>query len=346
MHRISAAFVILSLFACSNADQAAPGTTLSGPYTHGNLSLFLVHAAVQTAEIDALTLEEAFTSGAIKVTEKADGADVNELQVENVAGKPVYLQAGDTVKGGQQDRTIAVDLLLQPKSGKRSIDAFCVEPGRWQGRDQKYANVFGAAQAPVATNAQKLAVRLEKDQSKVWEAGRKVNQDLATLAKAEPVVRASGSGGPLSGATFALEAKDSYVEAVEDPLVQKKLAERIAALEKSPGNRKDVVGAVFCMNGKIQSAEIYADAGLFRKLWPKLLRSAAVETIAQQKEGAAAAPPSESDVRALLADLDAGPSKAEERPGGPTVRIIEKAGAVRFDTEAEGRLLHRQVLTK
>jgi hypothetical protein len=205
--------------------------------------------------------------------------------------------------------------------------------------------VFGAAAAPVATNEQKLAVRLEKDQSKVWEAGRKVNQDLAKVSK--PATPAAGGSGALTGATFTLEeAKDSYVLAIEDPAVKKKLEDRIAALEKAPADRKDAVGAVFCMNGKVQSAEMYPANGLFRKLWPKLLRSAAVEAISQQKDGVAVAAPSEADVRALLAETADGPSKAEERPGGPTVRITEKSRAVRFDTEADGRLLHRQVLAK
>ena len=346
MRRVFALIAILVSTACSNSEQTAPPaeTRLSGPHTHGNLSVYLVHdSKAPQDDVDCLTLEEALKSGALQVTEKAQGAEVNELQVENLGDKPVYLQAGDTVKGGQQDRTIAVDTMLAPKSGRRGIDAFCVEPGRWQGREGKSTQVFGEAQAPVATNDQKLAIRLEKDQGKVWAAGEKVNRDLA---KAEPAAPSAGGSGLLSGATFSLdEPKNSYVEALETPAVQKRLAERIGALEKAPAGRKDVVGAVFCMNGKVQSAEIYAAAGLFRKLWPKLLRSAAVEAISTQKEGQQVQPPSEADVRAMLAAPD-GAGKAEVRPDGPTVRIYEKERAVRFDTEADGKLLHRQVLAR
>src|SRR6185436_3429512 len=99
------------------------------------------------------------------------------------------------------------------------------------------------------------------------------------------------------------------------------------------------------MNGKVQSAEIYASAGLFRKLWPKLLRSAAVEAISTEKPGDAVPVPSEADVRAMLAAPE-GPGKTEIRPDGPTVRVYEKERAVRFDTEADGKLLHRQVLAR
>lgn len=360
MRRAFAAFLILTLAACSNSDPTAARpssappaeTRFSGPHTHGNLSVYLVHdSKAPQDDVDCLTLEEALKSGVLKVTEKAGAAEVNELQVENVGDRPVYLQAGDTVKGGQQDRTIAVDTMLPPKSGKRGIDAFCVEPGRWHAREGKSAMVFGAAQAPVASNGQKLAIRLEKDQGKVWAAGEKVNRDLATLAKPEPAAAAppADSGrrvaGSSAGITGVFVGKNSYVEAIEEESVQKKLAERIAALEKAPAGQKDVVGAVFCMNGKVQSAEIYAAAGLFRKLWPKLLRSVAVEAISTQKEGEAVRAPSEADVRAMLAAPD-GPGKAEVRPDGPTVRIYEKERAVRFDTEADGRLLHRQVLAR
>src|SRR5262245_12909737 len=111
MRRAFAAFLILTLAACSKQVPNPPPTVatapadapaasklddlrLSGPHTHGNLSVYLVHdAKAPQGEVDFLTLEEALKSGARKVTEKADGAEVNELQVENAGDKPVYLQA-------------------------------------------------------------------------------------------------------------------------------------------------------------------------------------------------------------------------------------------------------------
>src|SRR2546425_3237161 len=128
MRRIAAA-LLLTLAACSDPGPSAPpqlldGYGLSAPHTHGNLTVFLLtQKGTSQARPDCITLEEAFRLGTIKVTEKAAGAEVNELSVENVGDRPVYLQAGDTVKGGQQDRTIAVDSMLPPHSGKRPIDA-------------------------------------------------------------------------------------------------------------------------------------------------------------------------------------------------------------------------------
>ncbi len=64
--------------------------------------------------------KEALQSGEVLVTEMPEGAEVNRLEIENKGGRRVHLQAGDTVKGGKQDRTIAVDFILEPKSGRRA----------------------------------------------------------------------------------------------------------------------------------------------------------------------------------------------------------------------------------
>jgi hypothetical protein len=303
----------------------------------------LIEKGAATGDLGCLTLEDALKSGAVKVSEKAEGAEVNELQIENSGDKPIYLQAGDTVKGGQQDRTIAVDTILPPKSGKRTIDAFCVEPGRWSSRDSQgvaSGAVFALSEesAPVATKEQKLAVRLSKSQDDVWEAGKKVNQDLVNRANESPQQNLS--------VTTLSEAKNSYVEAVEDPAVAKKVNETVAALSKIVDGHPDAVGAAFCVNGKVQNIEIYAASGLFRKLWPKLLRAAAVEAFSKSKEGETAKPPAEAELKATLAGLEGQKGRAELRQEGPVVRIYECERAVLFDTENGGKLLHRQLLTK
>ena len=56
------------------------------------------------------------------------------------------MQAGDVVKGGRQDRTLTVSLVLPPKSGRIPIASFCVEHGRWSARNAEDRDeVFGLA---------------------------------------------------------------------------------------------------------------------------------------------------------------------------------------------------------
>ena len=74
----------------------------------------------------------------------SETGNVNSLAIENLGDQAVFVQAGDIVKGGQQDRTLTVSLLLPPKSGRVPIASFCVEHGRWSARGGEDARSFSA----------------------------------------------------------------------------------------------------------------------------------------------------------------------------------------------------------
>src|SRR5262249_39815878 len=75
---------------------------LSGPYTHQNLTVFLVHGKDQIPDKDFLTLQEALEQKKAVVHETGE---VSALTIENLSERDVlFVQAGDIVKGGQQDR--------------------------------------------------------------------------------------------------------------------------------------------------------------------------------------------------------------------------------------------------
>ena len=103
---------------------------LSGPAVHGNLAIYFVHGQSRSGPIP-LTLAEALAKKTIEVREIGE---VNELQVENKGAEEIFIQAGDIVKGGQQDRVLSVSLVLKPHSGPLKIASFCVEQGRWSAR--------------------------------------------------------------------------------------------------------------------------------------------------------------------------------------------------------------------
>src|ERR1700751_5396622 len=131
MHRRLVMRLVASCFAALSlglSTLAGAGAQVSGPVAHDNLAVYFVHgSAAQGAE--PMSLEEALTNGRVKVSETGS---VNDLTVENVGDDEVFVQAGDIVKGGQQDRVLSVDLLLPPHSGEGSIAAFWVEHGRWR----------------------------------------------------------------------------------------------------------------------------------------------------------------------------------------------------------------------
>src|SRR4029434_10444312 len=112
----------------NHASQAQTTTehdyTVTGTYTHKKLTIFLLHGSGQSQSKAPLTLQEAMRRKLVVVRETGD---VNRLTIQNKSNQDVFVQAGDIVKGGQQDRTLALDLIVPPKSGRVPIDAFCVE---------------------------------------------------------------------------------------------------------------------------------------------------------------------------------------------------------------------------
>src|SRR5579872_4217150 len=87
---------------------AAPADDLqiSGPFTHDNLSVFLIHSSRNQAGRKFLTLGEAMDQKKVVVYETGN---VNELAIENLSSEDVYIQSGDIVKGGRQDRVFPDD---------------------------------------------------------------------------------------------------------------------------------------------------------------------------------------------------------------------------------------------
>src|SRR5438874_4780375 len=111
------------------AKAAAPPShyKLSGPYSHENLTVYLIHGENQLKGKNFLTLSEALQQKKVVVHETQA---VRELAIENLsATEEVFVLAGDIVRGGKQDRIIAYDMVVPAKSGKMPIASFCVEAG-------------------------------------------------------------------------------------------------------------------------------------------------------------------------------------------------------------------------
>src|ERR1700690_4060686 len=151
-------------------------TRLSGPFTHDNLTIFLIHG-VDKSTRNLLTLDEAIDQRKVVVFETRN---VNELAVENVSSEDVFIESGDIVKGGAQDRTLKDDLILPSKSGKVSLNSFCVEHGRWSRRGNEEVGTFGGAHQAIASKQLKMAVKMKQDQREVWAQVAKAQAELSS----------------------------------------------------------------------------------------------------------------------------------------------------------------------
>jgi hypothetical protein len=302
---------------------------LSGPYTHKNLSIFLVHGKSLIKAKSFLTLQEALVQKKVVVYETQS---VNELSIQNFSDEDVYVQSGDIVKGGQQDRMMGVDLIVPPRSGKMPISAFCVEHGRWSGRGNERAGSFNSSADSATTKEIKLAARANS-QGGVWENVR-VAQD-----------KLSRSVGARVNSTVS---ESSLQLAVENGKVQETAESYIKALSNLADRSDDIIGYVFAINGKVNSADIYGSNVLFKKLWPKLLKANAIEAIAELQQEKFK-PASAESVQGFLSESEK-PKGSDKDVNGRVNVLTREDDANLFvetrDRAAKGTWVHRAYIKK
>jgi len=311
---------------------AADGAELrtSGPYTHNNLSIYLVHGP-DRIQRKYLTLAEAMEQHKVVVYETRR---VNQLLVENLSGEDVYIQSGEIVKGGMQDRVLKDDIILPSSSGKVSVTAFCVEHGRWTQRGNEPERAFAASPSAIASPQMKRAVMATARQSEVWAEVTAAQDRLA-----------QSLGAPVKSAA----SESSYQLTLEAPKVQRTAEGFKRELSGLAGRYADAVGYVVAVNGKVTGADVYATHELFRKLWPKLLESAAVEAMSLDKPNERIAPPSMADVRRAATGNGArvsGESQMNRRTQSVKAELPQGLVFETKDADAAGTLVHRSYVAK
>jgi hypothetical protein len=277
---------------------------LSGPYTHDNLTIYLIHGDDKLKDKDLLTLEEALEQKKVVVYETQN---VNELAIENISDQDVFIQFGDIVKGGQQDRVISSDLIASAKSGKIPLAAFCVEHGRWSKRGAEAVGSFNKCANSCPGNSLKQAVRKPGSQQKVWD---EVSNSQGRLAM------------NVGGSVQAKDSASSLQLSLEDKKVQEAIEAYAKELAAVADKDDDVIGFAFAINGKVNSADVYASHKLFKKLWPKLLQATAIEAVAELEKDKKFEPAETDAVKAFLADAESG--KASSREVGKRFTLIEQ----------------------
>jgi hypothetical protein len=304
---------------------------LSGPYTHDNLTIFLVHGPDQLKDKVFLTLQEALEQKKIVVHETAS---VNELSVENLSPtEEIFIQAGDIVKGGKQDRILAVDLIVPAKSGKTSIKmpiaSFCCESGRWSKRGAEELANFSSSVANLPNKDLKLAVRQAKAQPQVWDH----------VAKAQMKI-----GYNLGKSVKSPASETSYQLTLEDKKLQETVAAYVKDLTALPEAKSDVIGFVFAVNGKINSGDMYLSSALFKKVWPTLLKGSAVEAITEIQKDKKFEPVTAENVKAFLAEMEKG--KKTEQALTPRINLVQQEGKNGVCFETRDRDNHNMVIRR
>jgi hypothetical protein len=304
---------------------------ISGPFSYKNLSLFLIHGKDENTKGNILTLQEAMERNLFVVYETSD---VNELEVENLSKEfDVFIQSGDIVKGGRQDRVLAVSIVIPARSGRVSIQAFCVESGRWTKRGNEDSSKFNSSNDRIVTKELKIAANASRSQQEVWD---KVSEAQVKLSKT------------VGGSVAADESRSSLQLSLENRQVAANVEDYIKQLSGILNGKSDVIGYAFAVNGQINSADIYVSNSLFKKVWLKMLKAAATEAVADSRGVRLAEPVKSAAVDDFIADSER--AKPREQSVGSGTRLVtrEDKDNVMFESrdEKSKAVIHKNYVKK
>jgi hypothetical protein len=303
---------------------------LTGPYAYKNLAIFVVHDRKAADHQEILTLEEALAKKVVTIQETGN---VNQLVGSNTGKASVYLQAGDIVKGGKQDRVLQHDTVLPPNSKKVPLAAFCVESGRWQGRGGESVHHFASSNASISTKKQRMAVKVAADQGEVWES----------VAEAQANI-----GKNIGGSVRSADSATSLQLTLENKKLNENIEEYVRNIEKQIPAKNSAVGYAVAINGNVDAVDVFASPKLFGKMKGKLLKASATEAVAARQDKIAP-PPGVDAVRSLIADAESGAAKTEKQNLRTQVTRKETKANVVFTTDdpmVPSKPLHKSYLKK
>lgn len=225
------------------------------PQEAGGLQVFGLYRDGDS-RLSYLTLDEAFKTGILEVTELSQGGSVPLIKVVNKAAAMVFLMSGEQLIGAKQNRVLNASIMVAPKS-ELPIPVSCVEAGRWQYRSNKFMNsetlshtALRQAMSKQARDGYRRAGSPCSDQGAVW---REVARKLKCL-------------GAVSPSAALYKAYEDYHVPLDDVLGQ---------LRVPAGG----CGVVFACGGDILGADLYDRPATLANYWPRLVRAYAIDAL-------------------------------------------------------------------
>ena len=282
--------------------------TLGTPRVFRSLTLIPVYDAAARPGDAYVTLDEGLKAKTVSVKEAQGGGQVNTLFLSNTGKKPLYVMGGEVVLGGQQDRMLSRDTIIPPGKTLIPITVFCVEHGRWTGQRQFDASAMIVASASIRADAQNGAF-YEQRAALMGDAAEANAPAVATPQINGPASRPAqrqarrgdrgrqqitrGAEAPVGGSVGESQQKVWDKVAAKNGKfnakpstgtyrgilnmtggdAQKNVAPYLKAFSGPLDSDLHLVGGIAAVNGKVVASDIFSDPVLFRKLWPKLLRS-------------------------------------------------------------------------
>jgi hypothetical protein len=319
---------------------------VEGPFQNQNLAIYLVRGK-QADKRRYITLDEAMRAKTVVLRERGAGrgqdqAQVNELEIQNKSDKWLYIQAGDVIEGGKQDRTIGTDVAIPPNSAPQPISAFCVEHGRWTARSASSGGMFQTNTAIVGSNKLKKSIQGEKSQTEVW----------AQVARDEVRAREAVTVGGAPPAE-ALSATGTYNGIVENRAIRAERSDYVNSLYPRFEKTDDAVGIVVAINGEVTAADVYCSSTLFHKLARKLIESYALEALLARDQAKGTAAPNKETALYFLIETSKASGKNEKVAPSihRTTRETQEAVVYEYvesggDSASKPQVLHKNFVKK
>jgi hypothetical protein len=205
-----------------------------------------------------VTLEEALHEKWLSIQEK-EGGTVPSLTITNLSNRYVYIMGGEILSGGKQDRIVARDVIVGPRKRNLSIPVFCVEHGRWHVKSDKFYSKKNLGTHKLRSQAQ---AGKSVSQSNIWKEIDESNRKLGVRSDTEAY-------------------QDAYANSELQDQLEKAEKEMMANLEL----HDDAIGVVVAVGNEIVSVDLFAAPSLFKKLWPKILRSSVLTAATAEMKG-------------------------------------------------------------
>jgi len=257
---------LAAAIAMPRSGAAASAYMLSDPVSFENLSVYFVRGASSKGPAP-VTLQEASAKGQVRIREMSTGTPL----LDNLSGNPIFVPFGTLLAGGLQDQVVSSSLFVGPGATGISLPVFCVERGRSVKREGDDETAFAVSDALIPSRLAKLALLSGGSHSRVTDYVRQIGVWL-TIASMK-----QGFAAQLDAPIQSARAATSLPLALAHPGVSLVESSYVEALASAAPSANDVIGAVFAINGKFSSAEIYGSHALFQKMWPSLLQAYAGE---------------------------------------------------------------------
>lgn len=229
------------------------------PFHRHNLTVFPILDEKAPAVADYLPFGMAQKTGMIRVTEISEGGSVPQLAVQTLSDTAVLLLDGEELIGARQNRIVNLTILAAAKTTV-IIPVSCVERGRWSYRSRDFSEsprtMYPRARAQKmmdVSSSLKMRGMRDADQGAVWD-------DVDLRASELRSHSATGAMGDIY---------DQHHTSVEDYLHE------IVWLDGQ-------VGAAFAIDGFVVGLDVFDSQNIAREYLPKVIRSYALDAIAQR----------------------------------------------------------------